>query len=200
THTPDMLVHVLSTLLPTFLKQPRARPVRLLVIDAIAEFFHVTTRTTTQTLGERAGHLTEISALLHVLAREHGIAVLVLNEVVDVFDRPRPQVADPTLVLYSDVVPWFSRGHSVPGEDRKEAALGLVWANQVNARIMLTRTGRRRYVDNSQRQRTRSSRHDPPPSLKESETVDPELIRRLSLVFSSVSPPASIDYLITPLG
>ncbi|KAK0228305.1 P-loop containing nucleoside triphosphate hydrolase protein [Armillaria fumosa] len=202
--TIPVLLHVLSVTLPQFvdskLADPASKPVKLLVIDALGELFHTTDKTTTQTLVQRSRDIAEISSLLHILASKYKIAVLVLNEVVDAFDR-EPVEADDNNVSYSDESRWFGRGDSIPGEDRKEASLGLVWANQINARIQLSRTSRRRYLQDSfaeKRSKLDDSRVGG--ASKSSETDQATLIRRLSIIFSSVSSPASLDYIVGPAG
>ncbi|KIK06492.1 hypothetical protein K443DRAFT_262345 [Laccaria amethystina LaAM-08-1] len=204
TPTSHMLQHVLSDVLPSFVEQrasiPSGKPVKLLVIDALAELFHSKDKTTTSTLVERAKHIAEISTLLHSLANVYRIAVLVLNEVVDVFDRGQSpnQTND---LIYSQQSRWFNTCDSLPGENKKEASLGLVWANQVNARIMLSRTGRRRYFDDDeiQSKRQKIEEQSTATSVVQSDS-QLTLIRRLSIIFSSVSVPRSLDYVVTKKG
>jgi DNA repair protein RAD57 len=206
------LIHVLSKILPSFISNHsnnfHSKPVKVLVIDALAELFHLNSKTTTGTLVERSHNISEISTLLHTLASTHQLAVLVLNEVVDAFDRGREtDVGDSGDLVYSDQSRWFNRADSVPGENRKEASLGLVWANQVNARILLSRTGRRRYLEETEsrngkhrkiqsHQNPMSSPGDQPALVGDQATQ----IRRLSIIFSSVSPPVSLDYTVTVEG
>ncbi|KAF8136246.1 Rad51-domain-containing protein [Boletus edulis] len=199
-HTPTIpkLIHVLSTFLPQYMenasKNPSSKPLKLLVIDALAELFHSAGKTTTRTLIERSRQLSKISFHLRLLASKYRIAVLVLNEVIDVVNRDEPFSRDP--ISYREQSRLFGRADSVAGEDRKEAALGLVWANQVNARISLTRTGRRRP------RKKRSAVGGVPASQRAIAPVDdqPVLIRRLSVIFSSVATPASCDYIVTAEG
>ncbi|KAF9232979.1 P-loop containing nucleoside triphosphate hydrolase protein [Melanogaster broomeanus] len=205
TSTIEKLIYVLSTFLPRYIdaasKDPSSKPLKLLVIDALAELFHSLGKTTTKTLIERSRRISEISTLLHVLASKYRIAVLVLNEVIDVIDR-EPHTGGPE-VSYRDQSRWFGRPDSISGEDRKEAALGLVWANQVNTRIFLTRTGRRRHVEEGETPNKRSITQDGnatahlPVMPVDDQTV---LIRRLSVVFSSASSPASCDYIVAEKG
>ncbi|KAL1717257.1 Rad51B protein [Schizophyllum commune] len=199
------LLNVLTTTLPAFMRELSAsrskKPVKLLVIDALGELFHVSERTTSHTLVERARHLTEISAKLHAIASAHGVAVVVLNEVIEAIDRPATVRLSTNLadLLYSEQARFFGRAETIPGEDRKEASLGLVWANQVNARIMLTRTNRRRAVDNiAPRKRTRTSSGVNAPS--DDTEDDFHRIRRLTVIFSSVGSSKSLDYIITSEG
>ncbi|KAG6861726.1 hypothetical protein C0995_012730 [Termitomyces sp. Mi166 len=205
TPTIPHLIHVLSDRLTPFIEtqgvEAGFKPIRLLVIDALAELFHTSKKTTTNTLVERSRNITQISLLLHDLVKKHKLAVLILNEVVDVFDRAGPTNEESETLLYSEQARWFSRAHNIPGESTKEASLGMVWANQINARILLSRTGRRRFLDDAGA-----------PSVKRFKTVDSSarsgasasgdlaLIRRLSVIFSSVFHPASVDFVVTEAG
>ncbi|KAK0197350.1 Rad51B protein [Armillaria mellea] len=195
--TIPVLIHVLSGTLPQFvdskLTDPASKPVKLLVIDALGELFHTTDKTTTQTLVQRSRDIAEVSSLLHILSSKYKIA----------FDR-EPVEANDNSVSYSDESRWFGRGDSIPGEDRKEASLGLVWANQINARIQLSRTSRRRYLQDSVAEKRlkvgNSGVGGSASRLASSETDQATLIRRLSIIFSSVSSPASLDYIVGPAG
>jgi len=214
TPTIPILIRVLSETLPAFLKarSTNSSPpmVKLLVIDALAELFHSSNKTTTHTLVERSRNLSEISTLLHTLASTYRIAVLVLNEVSDAFDRRSAADANNNGdVMYHDQVRWFSRAHNIPGEDRKEACLGLVWANQVNARILLSRTGRRRYqeeVDSLTNKHRKAGNHTCTDSSSSGALglFAPEeqatLIRRLSVIFTPFGRPRSLDYVVTTGG
>ena len=215
TTTIPMLIHVLSGTLPDFINQqasvPGRKPVKILIIDALAELFHTSTKTTSQTLIERSKNIAQISFLLHKLASTHQIVVVVLNEVVDAFDyvTDLPDPSGGHDILYAEQARWFARGHSLPSENRKEASLGLVWANQVNVRILLTRTGRRRYLDDADYQPIKRFRphsdssagaHTVVATSNISTTDQSTLIRRLSVIFSSVARPVSLDYTVTEAG
>ncbi|KAG1754221.1 P-loop containing nucleoside triphosphate hydrolase protein [Suillus lakei] len=201
--TIEKLIFVLSKSLPQYIsandQNSSPRPLKLIVIDAIAELFHTSKRTTTQFLVERSRRLSEIGTLLHSLASKHQIAVLVLNEVSDTIDRDTAPL-DSEQIGYKDQFRWFGRADSVLGEGRKEATLGLVWSNQLNARIFLSRTGRRRYLEESERPRKFQKSN---PATSSNDLVGGEqslLIRRLTVVFSSVCDPASCDYIVTAEG
>ena len=197
----SLLLHVLSHRLPTLLDQllaqPGRKPVKLLVLDALTELFHTHDRVSKDTLFERSRSLTEISYHLHAIASKYQLAVFVLNEVVDVFDRNAgADVGRPGEVLYREQSRWFSRADDVPGGSRKEASLGLVWANQVNARIMLSRTERMRVVDDEDGRQTKRPRLEDPPSP----VARPIRIRRLNVIFSSVGKPVALDYVVRKDG
>lgn len=225
-----MLQFVLSTKLPELLQQTGSSsppsssastksdmPVRLLVIDSLAELFADSGQSSTLTLAERSRNLSEISVMLHRLASEHQLAIVIVNNVVDVFSATHDADAGRHgELIYNDQARFFGRADSLAGEDRKSAALGLVWANQINARIMLTRTGRRRYVDESERvavKRARPVGRLRPPNSSSSASVrstpqqqatesqdQTTLIRRLNIIFSSVCSPGWLDFVITSQG
>ncbi|KAG5219943.1 DNA repair protein [Salix suchowensis] len=204
TPTIAALLQILSTTLPQFLaSKPNDRPIKLIVIDSLAELFHTSAQTTTNTLIERSRSVSEISVCLHTLASKYQVAILVLNEVVDVFVRQiSPEWLDNGL-LYFEQSKWFSRAHSIPLEDSKEVSLGLVWANQVNARMLLSRTGRRRYISKDDLgTRIQKPSHDAAPTRSHQTSTDQEatLIRRFTVIFSSVAPPTSLDYIVTEAG
>ncbi|KAJ3990035.1 hypothetical protein F5890DRAFT_1570017 [Lentinula detonsa] len=208
----DFLVQTLSRLLPDFIERKlelrktdsSIKPIRLVVIDALGELFHASGKTSTETLVQRAQNINDISTHLHTLSSKYGIVVIVLNEVVDAFERASNNEEDSTVGLtYAEQSKWFARAHSLPGEDRKEASLGLVWANQINARIMMSRTGRRRYTTfvrpATQKRQKLEDGHDTR-NIPAEDTERLELVRRLSIVFSSVSNPGSLDYVVDSTG
>jgi DNA repair protein RAD57 len=194
-----------SILLNNNNKDAKARsrpPLKLLVIDSIAELLHYDEeggKTSTATLSERSRNLSAIAAQLHALAATHQLAVVALNRVTDTWDR-RPADAQPGELLYADQARIFG---AVEGGS-KSAALGLVWANQVNARIMLSRTWQRRHhpvpaavapraEDGHDRKRLRAEGGG-------AVRMDDVSVRRLSVIFSSVCAPASVDVVISSRG
>jgi DNA repair protein RAD57 len=204
TPTIPVLIRVLTQTLPPFINEQSRGPthVKLIVIDALAELFHTSDKTTTSTLVERSRSISEISTLLHSLASAFQVAILILNEVVDVFDRGHLSNPGQGDLVYSDQSRWFGRMNSVPGEDKKEASLGLVWANQVNARILLSRTGRRRYLDDGRLAKRHKSGGQPPDGTSGLSYDDQlTLVRRMSVVFNSVSRDSvSMDYVVGEQG
>ncbi|KAG8691397.1 hypothetical protein FRC11_004397 [Ceratobasidium sp. 423] len=191
----DKLTVLLTSLLPTHVAtcQERGSPLRLLVIDSMTALFRDKQTTQPQTLYHRSESLNAIGALLHQIATRHELAVVVLNDVTDVFAaNPTGENEDPE-IIYREQSRWFARAGGVAGEERHEAALGMVWSNQLHSRMLLARTGRRRHIDGS-RVRGRAEAED-------SEAV---LIRRAFLLFGrSVEdevPAPSLDFIISSQG
>ena len=140
------------------------------------------------TFAERNAHLHEIATCLHRLARRHGLCVLFVNQVADVFaadsrseedrlprhprDRrkralgqdkalppphlPVAEYAHEDAGIPAEYRNFSSASRYFSGEDAgaqlqlggggsaKMAVFGLPWANLVQTRVMLSRTGRRR--------------------------------------------------------
>lgn len=200
--TPSVAImtHVLTKEFPELVeiqaKQPFAKPIKLLIIDALAGLFHLHPSVSSEFLKERSSQIAEISMLLHRLISKYGIAVVVVNEVVDVFDRVALKVPSHE-VLYRDQDRFFNRPDFIPGEDKKQAALGLSWSNHINARIMLSRTSRMRYLEQSEVPAKRRKLNSGEAEPREDQ---PTLIRRLTVIFNPLAPPASVDYIMTNGG
>ncbi|KAF9066871.1 P-loop containing nucleoside triphosphate hydrolase protein [Rhodocollybia butyracea] len=202
----EFMIHGLSKLLPDFVQRKliehesnsTIKPIRLVIIDALGELFHSSDKTSSQTLVQRSHNITEISSHLHSIASKYSIIIIVLNEVLDAFDRGLD--TDELGLSYANQSRWFGRAHSLPGEDRKEASLGLVWANQINARIMMSRTGRRRDIKHEPTKRRRADVGYIAQNLCADDTDRLEIVRRLSIIFSSVSAPGSVDYIVDAGG
>ena len=144
----------------------------------------------------------------------------------DVWERrPDADMGFPGELIYADHARLFGRAEGDGAFSKKSAALGLVWANQVNARIMLARTERRHhYYDYryDRHNRTHSHlhhHHGAPPAAAatalpseahdrrkrqrldgDDEDVVQVFVRRLTVVFSSVCAPASVDFIVTSRG
>ncbi|KAI9453435.1 P-loop containing nucleoside triphosphate hydrolase protein [Russula earlei] len=140
TKSVSSLLYALSEMLPTSIDSAKARatPLKLLVIDSLADLLLEDTKTSTATLAERSRNLSAIAAQLHALAATHQLAVVVTNRVTDVWERrPDADAGLPGELIYAHQARIFGRAED---GSSKSAALGLVWANQVNARVMLART------------------------------------------------------------
>jgi DNA repair protein RAD57 len=186
-------------------------PLKLLVIDALADLLLDDTKTSTTTLAERSRNLSAIAARLHALAATHQLAVVAINRATDTWERRADADAGRAgELLYADHARIFGRAGGEAGS--KSAALGLVWANQVNARVMLARTERRRRVVVSVpvpvpavegQSMDGVPRHDRKRQRTEGGAVvraDDVVVRRLAVVFSSVCAPASVDFVVTGRG
>lgn len=223
TPTVDLLANVIRTSLPQFIAAsfaPGRRPVKLLVIDCIADLFLALEKTTTATLVERSRNLNELSSLLHSLASTHQIAVVIINRAQDIFDwSPGGDAPDgegaPSQLVYREQSRWFGSADSMHEERGKEAMLGLAWANQINVRIMFTRTSRERRIEDIRSAEERSSKRrrvsldhftnvhsssSPLNSGSSAVLTEKILVRRMTVVFSSVSPQCSVDFVVTPEG
>jgi hypothetical protein len=223
TPTVDFLASVLRISLPQFIEAssaPGRRPVKLLVIDSIADLFLALEKTTTATLVERSRNLNELSSLLHSLASNHQIAVVVINRAQDIFDwSPNGGIQDSgntsDQLVYREQSRWFGSADSMHEERGKEAMLGLAWANQINVRIMFTRTSRERRIEDIRDAEERSSKRrrvsldrfanvhsssSPLGSGSPAISTEKIFVRRMTVVFSSVSPPCSVDFVVTPGG
>ncbi|KAF7304738.1 RAD51b protein [Mycena kentingensis (nom. inval.)] len=199
--TIPLLLTILSKMLPDLISQrarnPTSKPVRLLVIDALADLFYASDKATTGTLVERSQSIAEIALLLHSLARSHNILVIIMNNTTDIFHTPATESGEE--LQYKQQSRWFNTAASIPGENNKEAGLGLVWANQINARIMMSRTGRRRFLDYVPNKRQKVDDSTTTSTTAPSQE-DGTMIRRLSVVFSSIAPTCSLDFIITTSG
>lgn len=186
--------------------RPRARghkPIRLLILDSITALLRGETEGSGSGLKQRSIHLCSIADRLKALAVEYQLAVVVVNQVSDVFgpnstvkgsmlpglplvpNSMPSQSQDTPPMLYATQARHFS-GQSASVQ--KEAALGIVWANAVNTRLMLSRTGKRQVLDHN---------HGPSNSPIPEDKV---LIRRAHLVFSCFAPPATLEFVITTDG
>lgn len=96
------------------------------MIDSIAAFFRFEFENNPRDLKERSGLFFRISSKLKEQARRFGLAVVVINQVVDVMnDSDGLRIGNSTFLYTS--------------ERRVCAALGLSWANCVNTRLFLSR-------------------------------------------------------------
>ncbi|WRT63613.1 uncharacterized protein IL334_000536 [Kwoniella shivajii] len=231
-------------------------PIRLIILDSITALFRGGSTTDEKptapssiSLTERSKRLCIVADALKSLAVKYDLAVIVINQVSDVFNKqpnsnPIMNLSQPTSsftqtqpftgigmkrrslsnggageegendipMLYKTQSRWFS------GESdslKKEASLGIVWANSVNVRIMLSRTGRRRLINQIdlkhkkrrtilQKQEEEEERQlaidNSLADVDVEENIKATLIRKLHVVFSPFSPSSTIDYVITSNG
>lgn len=260
-HDIDTLDHMLCYSLPWELEKRRqaGQEIRLLILDSITALLRggeTTYSSTALGLAQRSKHICSVADKLKALAVAYDLAVVVINQVSDVFNRqsqptgpnltqsiggaptqqsPTTQVASSSYgystqfftdpgpeppMLYATQARWFS------GQSQgymKEASLGIVWANAINTRVMVSRTGRRRRIERDKitsvsRKRLKrlealvnsaSDDVNGHTTLQEDEEdqvgvqVDdnaPTLIRKFHVVFSPFAPPSTVDYIITASG
>ncbi|XP_060189401.1 DNA repair protein XRCC3 homolog [Lycium barbarum] len=121
-HSAHHLFDVLSQL-DSFLL---SSPIKLIVIDSIAALFRFEFENNPRDLKQRSGLFFKISSKLKEQARRFGLAVVVINQVVDVMDDSDGLRIGNSACLYTS-------------ERKVSAALGLSWANCVNMRLFLSR-------------------------------------------------------------
>ncbi|KAF9934542.1 hypothetical protein BGZ65_003719, partial [Modicella reniformis] len=131
----------------------KKKPVKLIIIDSITNNFRSEfniSAATDQTghpgnnhnsgfrssILQRSADICEIGLRLRSLADQFGMAVVCVNQVTDVI-RPESASMASTVYTYegSSVFPALDDPMSL-----KKPALGLVWENTINARVILQRT------------------------------------------------------------
>ena len=201
----NVLLRLLKEAFPAAHKSSQdAYPGKLLIIDTFSDLFDATKDPTYDDRYLRAKHLREVSLVLHRLAADHKLAILLLSSSQFSPVRIDDYETAPDLLLYADQERWFSRAHSMPGEDAHEGSLGLIWSNQLNARIMMSRTTRTRArvdVDpDAYGERPNKKMRLDTSSASAGSGDEPIPFRRMSVIFSSVAPPASCDYVVVRRG
>ncbi|KAI1787943.1 P-loop containing nucleoside triphosphate hydrolase protein [Ganoderma leucocontextum] len=192
---------------------PGRKRLKLVIVDAISDLFDANKVPEYEDTKWRARHLRLTSSLLHQLATDFHVAVIVLGGTRGTFPRKDGEDKSPGELRYSDQERWFARGYSLDGEDANEAILGHVWPNQLNARIMMSRTARERprhALDPKARKlrvpepASKRRRLDPDAPHQQSTCEDAEderlPLRRFSVLFSSAGHAASCDYAILDGG
>lgn len=204
------LERVLVTSLPETADEraadPDAKPVKLLIIDTFTDIFDNLRDPVYKDIPLRARHLRHIAIVLHRLITKYQLAVVVLGSAGNTFPRLDGCDTGPGELRFSDQARWFCRAHTIAGEDAHEAVLGHVWPNQLNARVMMSRTirTRPRSVLRPQEQggRANKRRKLEGDQAAEGGAVADESVpfRRFTAIFSSVAPPAFCDYVIFDEG
>ncbi|KAH9001739.1 P-loop containing nucleoside triphosphate hydrolase protein [Lactarius akahatsu] len=198
TKSVDSLLYALSEVLPALMDAANARsmPLKLLVIDSLAELL-LEDKVSTASLADRSRNLSAIAAQLHALAATRQLAVLAINRVTDVWERrPDADPGTPGELIYAEHARIFGRAEGAS----KSAALGLVWANQINARVFLARTARRYALPAEKSRDRKRQRTEGAGATAAIVRADDVVVRRLSVVFSAVCAPAEVDFIITFRG
>lgn len=175
--------------LPRRAPQKPPLPIRLIIVDSIAAPVRAAHQTDSKGFIERSKDLNGASDALKRLAHLYSCAVVVVNQVSAVFSRPHAPTpprdgahANYNLPaeLYSRYQgPHFSGEYASPGGENA-AALGHSWTNAINARVMLSRTGRS--------------------TSGEAGVKDGTAIRSAGLVFSPCAPAAYVDFVVDEDG
>lgn len=201
----------------------KGRPrIGLVVIDSLAAPSRADFPTHTLAgLTERARALAILGDRLRQLAHELDLAVVVVNQVADVFrdaeaslpstpgaeDAPANEAGDATICADELVVSYDSQARLFGGQapdHGKQAALGLVWANAVDTRLMLSHTGRvhRALLAPTRDVSPMSSSSSPADAAHAAEPITASSlgVRRASLVYSPFAAPASLEYVVEARG
>lgn len=126
--TPEELLSVLAQARP-LLEHPPGRPVRLIVLDSVANIFRDLGDTPgVSELAERADLLFKISKILKSYADEYKLAVVIINQVTDVIGMEGVNHVGP------------EAGRLVSSGRRVAPALGLAWSHCVNTRLFASRS------------------------------------------------------------
>ncbi|KLO07392.1 P-loop containing nucleoside triphosphate hydrolase protein [Schizopora paradoxa] len=206
--TFEILMHILTVNLPSLQDslstQKERKSIRLVIVDSIASLFQTSHPQTSGTLRERSKALSELSRVAHNLASMCNIAVVFVNDVSDVFNDETAGNTGSHEILYRDQSRWFNSTPSRYGEPAKEASLGLVWTNHLNTRIMLAKTNKRirnPFSPESSSAKRQKQDNSLVSSHVHQEPVDDIVaVRTLTVVFSNVAMPSSIDFIINNAG
>ncbi|KAF9994993.1 DNA repair protein xrcc3 [Entomortierella chlamydospora] len=163
------------------LRRPKKKPVKLIIIDSITNNFRseLIASTVADQTGHQAGNsgfrssilqrsadICEIGLRLRTLADQYGLAVICVNQVTDVFE---PEFQHLVSGSSSGSHAEASTFHSLTDPMKlKKPALGLVWENTINARVIL--------------QRTRLPEYQEEETYNENRSNEPQ--RTLSVIFS----------------
>lgn len=130
------------------LRETKKKRVRLLVVDSVSSPFREEDASRANGAFSRARVLGRVAALLREYAHRHDIAVVVTNHVVDAFGNSEDNARSDTTTTLSSCGPLlkkqnvFGPAGVVSSSGRDVApALGLFWANCVNTRLFLRRSG-----------------------------------------------------------
>ncbi|KAG0245745.1 DNA repair protein xrcc3 [Mortierella sp. GBA43] len=127
----------------------KKKPVKLIIIDSITNNFRseLNAPAGTETQGsnqgfrssilQRSSDICEIGLRLRSLADQFGMAIVCVNQVSDVFGPEAASMTSTTLGAHDG--PSVFRALDNPMK-LKKPALGLVWENTINVRVILQRT------------------------------------------------------------
>jgi DNA repair protein RAD57 len=132
--TLSVLFHVIQLMVPPLIQSvDQTKKMKLLVIDNISEVLQLEESTTTRSVVDRSHDIVTLSGLLHNLASQFDILVMVLTDAKQGFQSPVK--GQHTSLPYALHAVWFCQPK---GNSTIEAGMGISWANQLNSRIILS--------------------------------------------------------------
>lgn len=141
---PDGLWNALASTAAVLRDPPagHARPVRLIVVDSISSPFRELDSTQRDELADRTGMLSRVAALLKEYAHRHDVAVVLTNHVSDAVTGGGEGGAGGSHFFNLKQRRLFGPSGDLRSSGRAIVPnLGLFWANCVNTRVFLSRTG-----------------------------------------------------------
>ncbi|KAG2297295.1 hypothetical protein Bca52824_043964 [Brassica carinata] len=130
-HSVDHLFDVMPKI-ESFVKTSKTRlPLKLIVLDSVAALFRSEFDNTPSDLRKRASCFFKISGKLKQLASKFGLAVVITNQVTDFVESSDGLSG----LRIGNLRCLYSSGRRVV------PALGLAWANCVNSRVFISRSG-----------------------------------------------------------
>lgn len=157
--------------LPFQINQNLKRPIKLIVIDSVANLVRTDFESNLADLTYRAGLFFKLSSILRKFAMEYNLAVVVTNQAVDFMDDKSSNGFDELQVGNYEILSTSNR--------RVIPALGLSWSNCINSRFFLSK------VD------------IPVTSVWDSSKLQ---LRKLQVVFSPELPRSEAHYIILKEG
>ncbi|KAJ3693218.1 hypothetical protein LUZ60_008698 [Juncus effusus] len=137
-HSPEHLMMLLYQADSLFENPPDGMmPVRLVVVDSVADIFRSEFENNLTDLKSRTGFFFKLAAKLKEQACRFGSVAVVTNQVVDMMDSERDETNNHQL----GPAMWSSGRRVSP-------AMGLSWSNCINSRIFLSRNNKNNYNDN----------------------------------------------------
>lgn len=208
--------HQIPSLCPPGAEKPK--PVKLIIVDSIAAPFRGAegSGSSTHHFSDRTRDLAEVASLLHRLAQRYNLAVVLINQVSDVMsstsslesNNKQNHIEEQKSLndgfpldyrQYAHASKFFS-GESA-GNGGKMAVFGLAWANLINARVMLTRTGKRRRIsDGREVEYIHTVEMDGDGGEINRMNIDSEEVRRMDIVFSPFAELGYTEYVLRQEG
>lgn len=216
--SPSDTISIMSSPEPAVMRYRRRLPplpIRLIILDSIAAPVRAAQNAGSSGLIQRSAETNRVGDALKRLATLYSCAIVVVNQATDVFQHsplpfPIPAPLNSPAIATSSprnnlrtnktaheqhrlppqLYSRYQNKHFSGQSDQlgMMAALGNGWANVVNTRIMLSRTGRRR---------RRSLNGGEGGEQDQNSDV---LVRRMSLIFSPCAQSGSIDYVVESDG